>query len=117
MAENKTPRYVVWDKVSDVITPSGEVFTPEQWMGRYPVARVLDVVGSGGAVRGGFFAVYDQMIEQYESLGCDFSGCTTQQEHLDAIEAWEDAQNELANEPSAEERIASALEYQNLMEY
>lgn len=117
MAENKTPRYVVWDKTSPVVCPSGEVFTAEQWKERYPVANVLDIVGAGGAVLGGFFAVYDQMVEEYEALGCDFTGCTTQQEHLDAIEAWEDAQNALASEPSAEERIASALEYQNLMEY
>ena len=117
MAENKTPRYVVWDKVSDVITPIGEVLTPEQWIERYPVARTLKTVCAGGEINGAYFGYFNQMKEDAESRGCDFTGCVEDQDYLDAIEAWEDAQNALASEPSAEERIASALEYQNLMEY
>lgn len=86
-------RYVIWDKVSDVITPIGEVLTAEQWIDRYPVARVLPTVCAGGTINGAFFGVYSQMVETYEKLGCDFSECTTEQEHLDAIEAFEDAMN------------------------
>lgn len=86
-------RYVIWDKVSDVITPIGEVLTPEEWMDRYPVAKALPTVVAGGTINGAFFGVYSQMVEMYEKMGCDFSGCTTEQEHLDAIEAFEDAMN------------------------
>lgn len=86
-------KYVIWDKVSDVITPIGEVLTAEQWIDRYPVARALPTVCAGGTINGAFFGVYSQMIEMYEKLGCDFSECTTEQEHLDTIEAFEDAMN------------------------
>lgn len=117
MANSKVPRYVVWDKVSSVICPSGEIFTPAEWIKRYPVANVLKIVCAGGDVNGAYFGVFSQMVNDAESRGCDFSECETDQDYLDAIEAFEDELNALAGEPSAEERIASALEYQNLMEY
>lgn len=115
MARNK--RYVIWDEVSQVITPIGEVLTAEQWMDRYPMARLdgLQLVVAGGQINGAFCGVYSEMVDMYERQGCDFTGCETQQDHLDAIEAFEDARNTPTNEPSAEERIAAALEYQNLM--
>lgn len=109
-------RYKIWDKTSDVITPIGEVLTPEQWVGRYPVARVIPTVVAGGTVNGAFFGVYQEMVDLYEKNGCDFSECTTEQEHLDAIEAFEDAQNApVEGVVSAEERIAAALEAQVMM--
>lgn len=111
------PRYRVWDKTSAVITPVGEVFTPEQWLDRYPAAAVLKTVVDGGDINGGFFGFFNQMVDMAEQQGCDFTGCVEDQDFLDAIEAWEDAQNEQVGDPSAEERIAAALEYQNLMEY
>ena len=109
-------RYQIWDKTSPVITPIGEVLTPEQWISKYPVANVLPTVVAGGAINGAFFGVYPAMIDMYEKMGCDFSECTTEQEHLDAIEAFEDA----ANTPdvsyvSTDERIAAALEAQVMM--
>lgn len=111
-----TKRYKIWDKTSDVITPIGEVLTPERWMGRYPVARVLPTVVAGGTINGAFFGVYQEMVEMYEKNGCDFSGCTTDQEYLDAIEAFEDAMNTPTDpQVSAEERIAAALEAQVMM--
>ena len=113
----KTASFVVCDKVTPVITPIGEVLTPEQWIERYPVANVIKTVVQGGTMNGGFFGIFDQMVESYGQQGCDFSECETDQDYLDAIEAFEDEQNTFTDEPSAEERIASALEYQNLMEY
>lgn len=110
-------RYVIWDEESQVITPIGEVLSAEQWKDRYPMARLdgLQLVLAGGQINGAFCGVYSEMIDMYERQGCDFTGCETQQDHLDAIEAFEDAMNTVSDEPSAEERIASALEYQNLM--
>ena len=59
------------------------------------------------------------MKQTYALKGCDFSACTNNQEILQAIEDFEDAEQaaavEAAAEPTAEERIAAALEYQNLM--
>lgn len=110
-------RYVIWDEVSQVITPIGEVLTAEQWMDRYPMARLdgLQLVVAGGQINGAFCGVYSEMIDMYERQGCDFSACTTQQEHLDAIEAFEDARNAKPMEPSTDERIAAALEAQVMM--
>lgn len=109
-------RYKVWNKQDMVITPIGEVLSPEQWIERYPVAAALDTVVAGTSINGGFFGVYDQMIETYASAGCDFSECTTKQECLDAIEAFENARNAAgANVVSTDERIAAALEAQVMM--
>lgn len=108
-------RYKLWDKESNVITPIGEVLTPAQWIERYPVANVLPTVCGGGAINGSYFGVYDAMIEMYEKQGCDFSECTTEQEHLDKIEEFEDIMNTPVEVISTDERIAAALEAQVLM--
>ena len=115
----KRPRYQIWDEVSKVITPSGKVFTAEEWMNEWPMARLEEIklVISGGVVNGAFCGVYDEMIDMYENMGCDFSNCTTEREHLDAIEAFEDKRNTQSRESavSAEDRIAAALEAQVMM--
>lgn len=110
-------RYAIWDKVSPVITPIGEVLSAEQWKNRYPVAALdsITVVCSAGEINGGFFGTLGQMVQQYETQGCDFSACTTDEEKLVAIEAFEDERNAPNTEPTSEERIAAALEYQNMM--
>lgn len=110
-------RYAIWDKTSMVFTLKGEALTASQWIERYPIAGIesIKVVCSGGEINGAFFGTLGQMIEVYSKAGCDFSKCVTDQDKLDAIEAFEDAKNAASNEPSAEERIAAALEYQNLM--
>lgn len=110
-------RYGIWDKKSPVITPIFEVLTAEQWMERYPAARLasVTVVCSAGEVNGGFFGTMGQMEQMYSARGVDFSGCTSNEEKLQLIEDFEDLMNMPNNEASAEERIAAALEYQNLM--
>lgn len=107
-------RYAIWDKVSPVITPIGEVLSAEQWIQRYPVAGVpsITVVCAAGEINGGFFGTLGQMVQMYEAQGCDFSACTTNEEKLEAIEAFEDAMNAPSTEPTTEDRIAAALEYQ-----
>lgn len=108
-------RYAIWNKTDPIITPIGEVLTPEQWIARYPVAGVstITVVCAAGEVNGAFFGTLGQMVQMYEAQGCDFSACTTAEEKLAAIEAFEDAMNAPSTEPTSEERIAAALEYQN----
>ena len=105
-------RYAIWDKQSPIITPIGEVLTAEQWIDRYPVAGVesITVICSAGEVNGGFFGTLGQMVQMYEAQGCDFSACTTAEEKLEAIEAFEDEMNTPSGEPTAEERQAAALE-------
>lgn len=105
-------RYAIWDKVSPIITPVGEVFTAEQWVDRYPVAALpsITVICSAGEINGGFFGTLGQMKQMYEAQGADFSACTTNEEILQAIEDFEDEMNAPSTEPTAEERQAAALE-------
>lgn len=110
-------RYAIWDKQSPIITPIGEVLSAEQWIARYPVAQLpnIVVVCSAGEINGGFFGTLGQMVQMYEAQGADFSNATTDIEKLEVIEAFEDAMNQPDTTPSAEERIAAALELQNVM--
>ena len=107
-------RYAIWDKQSPVIVPTGKVFTAEQWKEKYPVAALesITVVCAAGEVNGGFFGTLGQLEQIYGEQGADFSACQTPEDKLAVIEAFEDALNTPSDEPSAEERIAAALEYQ-----
>lgn len=118
-------KYSIWNKQDMILTPIGEVLTAEQWIQRYPIAGVpsITVLCAAGEINGGFFGTLGQMVEMYTKMGCDFSLCITDEEKLEAIEAFEDeleaqakAEAEArANEISVEERIAAALEAQVLM--
>ena len=107
-------RYAIWDKVSPIITPIGEVLSAEKWINRYPVAGIdsITVVCGAGEINGAFFGTLGQMVQMYAAQGADFSDCVTNEDKLDVIEAFEDAMNAPSNWASAEERIAAALEYQ-----
>ncbi len=110
-------RYAIWDKQSTVITPSGEIFTAQEWKAKFPVAALdtITVVCGAGEINGAFFGTLGQMVQMYEAQGADFSACKTDEEKLAVIEAFEDEMNKPNTEPTAEERIAAAMEYQNMM--
>lgn len=110
-------RYAIWDKQTPIITPTYEVFTAEQWLNKYPAAKLssITVVCSAGEINGGFFGSLNQMVANYTRMGCDFTNCNTDEEKLMAIEMYEDVRTAKALTVSAEERIAAALEYQNLL--
>ena len=112
-------RYGIWYKTSTVITPSGEIFSAEEWKDRYPVANLdnIVIVCGAGEINGSFFGTLGHMVQMYEAQGADFSEATTDIEKLEVIEAFEDARNTPVNtgESSPEERIAAALEYNNLL--
>ena len=105
-------RYAIWDKTSPILTPIGEVLSAEKWIERYPIAGVasITVVCGAGEINGAFFGTLGQMVQMYEAQGADFSACTTAEEKLEVIEAFEDAMNAPSTEPTAEERQAVALE-------
>lgn len=107
-------RYAIWDKESPVIVPTGKVFTAQQWKEKYPVAELesITVVCAAGEINGGFFGTLGQMVQMYEAQGADFSACETAEDKLAVIEAFEDAMNAPPDEPTTDERIAAALEYQ-----
>ena len=107
-------RYAIWNKTDPIIPPIGEVLTAEQWIKRYPVAGVpsITIVCAAGEINGGFFGTLGQMVQMYEAQGADFSACTTNEEKVGVIEAFEDTMNTPSDEPTTDERIAAALEYQ-----
>ena len=118
-------KYAIWNKKDVILTPIGEVLTAEQWIQRYPIAGVesITVLCAAGEINGAFFGTLGQMVDMYTKMGCDFFDCITDEEKLDAIEAFDEemeakakaAAEAKANEISTEERIAAALEAQVLM--
>lgn len=110
-------RYAIWNKQDPILTPIGEVLSAEQWVNRYPVAGVerVTVVCGAGEINGAFFGTLGQMVQMYEAQGADFSACETDEDKLAVIEAFEDELNKPNTEPTAEERIAAAMEYQNAL--
>ena len=109
-------RYAIWNKQDPILTPIGEVLSAEQWIERYPIAGVesVTVVCGAGEINGAFFGTLGQMVQMYEAQGADFSACETAEDKLAVIETFEDEMNAPITEPTAEERIAAALEYQAL---
>ena len=118
-------RYTIWDKVSDIYTPVGEKLTAEQWIDRYGWIKAPGSVPivAAGLINGALIDELGQMKNRYEQQGYTFTESMSNQEILDAIEAFEDqraaeakaAAEEAANTPSAEERLAAAVEFQNLL--
>ena len=118
-------RYAIWDKVSDIYTPVGEKLTAEQWIDRYGWIKAPGSVPivAAGLINGALIDELGQMKTRYEQQGCVFTDGMSNQEILDTIEAFEDqraaeakaAAEEAANTPSAEERLAAAVEFQNLL--
>lgn len=118
-------RYAIWDKVSDIYTPVGEKLTAEQWIARYGWINAPGAVPivAAGLINGALIDELNQMKARCEQQGCTFTEGMSNQEILNAIEAFEDqraadakaAAEEAANTPSAEERLAAAIEFQNLM--
>ena len=118
-------KYNIWNKKDMIFTPVGEALSPEQWMERYPIAKLnnITVICAAGEINGAFFGTLGQMVNMYTRQGCDFSDCITDQDKLDAIEAFDDAKEAeakaaaeaAANTISTDERIAAALEAQVLM--
>ena len=121
-------RYQIWNKSTQVITPSGKVFSPQEWTNRYPMSKIegIDLVISGGTINGAFCGEFTSMCDMYdkqmkqsgiEGYENGIPEGMGKQETLDFIEAFEDARN---NQPvvemiTAEDRIAAALEAQVMM--
>ena len=118
-------RYAIWDRVSDIYTPVGEKLTAEQWIDRYGWIKAPGSVPivAAGLINGALIDELSQMKTRYEQQGCVFTEKMSNQEILDTIEAFEDqraaeakaAAEEAANTPNAEERLAAAVEFQNLL--
>lgn len=105
-------RYAIWNKETPIITPIGEVLSPEQWMDRYPWIRIEGMVPvvATGAFNGGLIAELSQLKTMYEAQGANFADGLDNEELLEAIEAWEDLANIQVETVSDATRTADALE-------
>ena len=109
-------KYKVWDRKGPMVTPNGKVYTANGWIEKFPAAGVIKTVcGGNDDMKGSYFGIFSVMVENARKDGCDFSGCESDQDYLDAIEAFEDERKKPSTEPTAEERIAAAMEYQNAL--
>ena len=108
-------KYKIWDRQETLITPIGEVLEPEQVFERYPMARLehMKFIICDAPISLGVFMEFEQTKQMYKEMGVPITDNMTDQEVLDAISYFEE--NPPVPEPSAEERIAAALEFQNLM--
>lgn len=106
-------RYQLWNREDSIITPTGAEFSPEQWMARYPWIRKPNVkmIITAGVINGGAAMEFSTTVEAYKKMGAAITDDMTDEEVLAAIEDFEDHPPQ--GDPSAEERIAAALEFQN----
>lgn len=108
-------RYQIWNKTDDIYTPSGERFTAEEWAARYPWSRIpgAKMIITTGIINGGAAMEFEATRQAYLQQGAAITDGMTDDEVLAAIEYFEDHPPQ--GEPSAEERIAAAMEFQNAM--
>lgn len=105
-------RYQLWDKVSDIYTPSGAHFTAEEWAGRYSWIKIpgAKMIITAPPINGGAALEWNSTVEQYKRMGADITEGMSDDEILAAIEYFED-NPPVSDEPSIEERTAAALEF------
>lgn len=109
-------RYQIWDKQSDIITPSGAQFTAQEWADRYPWIKLpgAKMIITAGLINGGAAMEYEATVEHYRKSGASIADGMAPEEVLAAIEDFEDNLPG-ADEPGPEERIAAALEAQVML--
>ena len=125
-------KYKIWDKEESLITPIGEVLTKEEVFEKYPMAKIegMEFVICDAPISLGVFMEFTQTKEIYKSRIINMASTpetteTEKQEMIDDYNALEPQEvldlitfmeeNPPLPEPTAEERIASALEFQNLL--
>lgn len=109
-------RYQIWDKKTDIFTPSGHKFTAAEWLAKYPWADLpgVKMIITSGTINGGAAMEFQATVDRYSEMGADFYNCETDEDYLAAIEDFE-LHPPGYDQPSIEERTAAALEAQVLM--
>jgi hypothetical protein len=109
-------RYKIWDKVEDIYTLGRDEngkshFTPGEWLAKYPWAGIPGVKAIiwNGTINGQVMDDFASKVMYLQGLGMEITPEMTDEQILDAIEAFEDNPPG-AGEPSVEERTAAALE-------
>ena len=111
-------RYKIWDREETIYTPSGAIFTAEEWIERHgwiSNPKAIPVIADD-LINGGLLSELNQMKKNAIAQGATFEEGLSNEELLEAIEAFEDEMNTPKEAGvSAEERIAAALEAQVMM--
>ena len=123
-------KYKIWNKTDRLFTPSGDSFSAEEVLAKYKLAQSFDHIIVDAPINMGVFMEFTQTKEVYqpriidmastlettelekEEMIAEYKALSTQ-EVLDLISYMEE--NPPVQEATAEERIASALEFQNLL--
>ena len=105
-------KYQIWDKVSDIYTPSGARFTPAEWKAKFPWINIpgAKMIITTGIINGGVAMEFEATKAAYIRQGAVITDTMTDEEVLAAIEDFEENPPG-AGEPSVEERTAAALEF------
>lgn len=105
-------RYQIWDKKSDIYTPSNTHFTAQEWTNRYPWINIpgAKMIITTGIINGGTAMEFNATVEHYKNRGADIRDGMSDDEILAAIEEFENNPPG-ASEPTVEERTAAALEF------
>ena len=125
-------KYKIWNKTDSLITPIGEVLTAEQVIAKYPMAGIegIDFIICDAPISLGVFMEFTQTKDVYKPRILEIAStpdmteseiqeikdaydASTPEEILEMISFME--ANPPPAEPTAEERIAAALEFQNLL--
>jgi len=108
-------KYKIWDKTEELFTPSGDSFTAQEVIAKNKLAGVADFIICDAPINMGVFMEFTQTKEAYKGMGVPITDTMTKQEVLDVISNHEE--NPPTPEPTADERIAAAMEFDNLMKY
>jgi hypothetical protein len=108
-------KYKIWNKTDNLITPVGEVLTPPQVIERYPAAGIegIKFIIADQPINMAVFMEFEATKNIYKQQGVQITDDMTDEEVLQAIQEFEETPP--VQMPTAEERIASALEFQNLL--
>ena len=108
-------KYKFWDKVEDLYTPSGRVYTAQEYLSKNGWARKDDVkcIISTGPINCAVFQEFTMLRDICVQQGMTIPDGATDEEVLELMSQWEDRVIEPAI--SAEERTAAALEYANVL--
>lgn len=115
-------KYIFWDKQSDIYTLGRDsetgkmVWSAEDYINQkapWAANPTVKVIVAGGAINGLLFMEYEATKTFYLNQGMDIPEGTTDDEVLGLMEAWDN--RVIEPEPTAEERMAAAMEFQNLL--
>ena len=114
-------KYKIWNKTEDIFTLGIDENGKAQWTAeeyinqKAPWASIqgVKVIVGNGVINGTCFMEFEATKEHYKNLGADINDNMTDDEVLQVMEDFENTPQEQL--PAAEERIAAALEFNNIL--